>query len=185
MQQEVHPLILRRRSLRAIDPHRPVPQDVVTRLLEAARWAPSSGNSQPWRFYVINSPEALAKAHTALHPGNQRWANRAPLMLLICANPADDGDINGQPLYLLDCGLAVENLLLQGTEEGLVVHPIAGWDEAAMRAVMEIPHPYRIVVVIVIGYPGPLDELPEDLQIREQAPRERKPLSELTHYNRW
>lgn len=120
MTLEIHPLLAQRRSPRAIDPNRPVPREVTQRLLEAARWAPSSGNSQPWRFVVVDAPDALARAREALHPGNQRWANRAPLLLLICANPQDDGDINGQPLYLFDCGLAAENLLLQGTAEGLV-----------------------------------------------------------------
>ncbi|HLH79338.1 MAG TPA: nitroreductase family protein [Chthonomonas sp.] len=185
MPLEIHPLLAQRRSPRAIDPNRPVPREVTQRLLEAARWAPSSGNSQPWRFVVIDAPEALARAREALHPGNQRWANRAPLLLLICANPQDDGDINGQPLYLFDCGLAAENLLLQGTAEGLVVHPMAGWDEVAMRAAMNVPEPYRVVVVIAVGYPGRLEDLPEDLQKRETAPRARKPLSELTHYNGW
>jgi nitroreductase len=181
----LNPVIAKRRSLRAIDPDRPVPRDVVTRLLGAARWAPSSGNTQPWRFVVVDAPEALARAHTALKPGNLTWAGRAPLLLLVCANPEDDGAINGQPLYLFDCGLATENLLLQGIAEGLVVHPMAGWDEDTMRAALTIPLPYRIVVTIAAGYPGRLENLPEPLQQRETAERTRKPLAELTHFNGW
>ncbi len=105
--------------------------------------------------------------------------------MVVCANPEDDGYINGQPLYLFDCGSATENLLLQGIAEGLVVHPMAGWDEEPMRAALEIPDPYRAVVVVAIGHPGRLEDLSEALQQREMAERMRKPLAELTHYDRW
>jgi nitroreductase len=182
---DLNPLIMKRRSLRAIAADRPVPRDVVERLLEAARWAPSSGNTQPWRFFVVDEADALARARTALKPGNRTWVDHAPLLVLVCANPDDDGAINEQPLYLFDCGLATENLLLQGIQEGLVVHPMAGWDEDPMRAALDIPQPYRITVVVAIGYPGRLEDLPEPLQQRETAERARKPLAELTHYNAW
>lgn len=182
---DLHSLIKSRRSLRAIDRERSLPDAVVTRLLEAARWAPSCSNMQPWRFVVVQSAEALSRAQGALKRGNQTWANHAPLLIVVCANPADDYEANGQPLYLLDCGFATENLLLQGIAEGLVMHPMAGWDEEPMRAALEIPDPYRVVVVIAAGYPGRLEDLPEDLQQRETAARARKPLAELVHYNGW
>src|SRR5258708_561507 len=85
----LHPLIEKRRSLRAIDPNRPVPPEVIETLLEAARWAPSSGNAQPWRFVVVSAPDALQRAREALRPGNQTWASRAPVLFAICANPED------------------------------------------------------------------------------------------------
>lgn len=182
---DLHPLIKQRRSLRAIDPARMVPPEVLTRLLAAAQWAPSSGNTQPWRFVVVNEPAALAQAREALKAGNRTWADCAPLLLVVCANPEDDGVFYGQPLYLFDCGLATENLLLQGIAEGLVLHPMAGWEEDKMRAALEIPAPYRAVVVIAIGYPGHIEDLSEQLQQRETAERTRKPLAELAHYNRW
>jgi nitroreductase len=182
---DLHPLLLRRRSLRAIDPTLPVEPAMITRLLDAARWAPSSGNTQPWRFVVVTEPDALARAREALKPGNRTWADRAPLLIVVCANPDDDGYINGQPIYLFDCGSATENLLLQGIVEGLVVHPMGGWDEGPMRAALEIPDPYRVMVVVAIGHPGKLEDLPEGLQQRETAERVRKPLTELVHYNRW
>jgi nitroreductase len=181
----LHPLIEKRRSLRAMDPAKPVPLDVITRILEAARWAPSSSNAQPWRFVVVTGAEALEKARGALRKGNQTWANRAPLLIVVCANPDDDHIADGKPLYLLDCGLATENLILQAIEEGLVVHPMAGWYEEPMREALAIPEPNRVVVVIAIGYPGRLEDLPEELQQKERAERVRKPLSELVHYDRW
>lgn len=181
----LHPLLLARRSLRALDPTRPVPPEVITRLLEAARWAPSSGNTQPWRFVVVRSPDALTRAQQALKRGNQTWATRAPLLIVICGNPEDDSIADGKPYYLFDCGLAAENLILQAIEEGLVVHPMLGWQEEGMRAALEIPEPMRVVVVIAVGYPGRLEDLPEDLQRREMSDRTRKPLTELTHYDYW
>ncbi len=181
----LHPLLLARRSLRALDPTRPVPPEVITRLLEAARWAPSSGNTQPWRFVVVRSPDALTRAQQALKRGNQTWATRAPLLIVICGNPEDDSIADGKPYYLFDCGLAAENLILQAIEEGLVVHPMLGWQEEGMRAALEIPEPMRVVVVIAVGYPGRLEDLPEDLQQRETGARTRKPLADLTHYDHW
>lgn len=181
----LHPLIARRRSLRAIAATKPVPPEVITRLLEAARWAPSSGNTQPWRFVVVTGEAALGKARAALRPGNQKWAGRAPVLFIICANPEDDSIADGKPYYLFDCGMAAENLLLQGIAEGLVVHPMLGWDEAGMRAAIDLPEPYRVAVVIAAGYPGRLEDLPEDLQKRETAPRQRRPLSDLTYADSW
>lgn len=181
----IHPLLERRRSLRAIDSEHQVPEHALQHLLEAARWAPSSGNTQPWRIVVVNEPEALERARKALKPGNRTWADSAPLLIVFCANPDDDGDVAGQPLYLFDCGLAAENLILQGIEEGFVVHPMAGWDEEPMREALHIPLPYRLIVVIAVGYPGKIENLTESLQKRENAVRERKPLSEIAHYNIW
>lgn len=181
----LHPLMEQRRSLRALDPNRPVPQEVLERLLEAARWAPSSGNMQPWRFVVVREPEALTRAQQALRRGNQAWATKAPVLLIVCGDPDDDSIADGKPYYLFDCGLAAENLLLQGIAEGLVMHPMLGWYEEPMRAALEIPANVRVAVVIAVGYPGRLEDMPEDLQRRETAPRVRKPLSELVHYDRW
>ena len=134
---------------------------------------------------IVDEPEALARAREALKPGNRTWADRAPALLVVCANPEDDGIFYGQPLYLFDCGLATENLLLQGIEEGLVLHPMAGWEEDKMRAALEIPDPYRAVVTVAVGYPGRIEDLSEQLRQRETAERTRKPLAELAHYNRW
>lgn len=178
-------LLAERRSLRAIDPNRPVSPDVLARLLEAGRWAPSSANNQPWRFIVVNEPDALERAHPALAPGNRLWADRAPLLLVVAANPGDDAIADGKPYYLFDCGLATENVLLQGHAEGLVTHPMLGFLEEPMRAALGIPDPYRVVIVVAIGWPGRIENLPANFQEREQQPRARKPLTEIVHYNGW
>ncbi len=182
---EVNDLIMRRRSGRAIAADIVVPAVVIETMLEAARWAPSSGNAQPWRFVVVKDSPNIDAARSALKPGNQSWANAAPVLFVVCANPADDYDVAGQPLYLFDTGLAVQNLLLQGIHLGLVVHPMAGWDEDAMREAIDLPQPYRVICVIAAGYPGNVDLLPEDLQKRETAERSRKAPAEICHYNRW
>lgn len=121
----------------------------------------------------------------ALRRGNQTWAANAPAIFVICANPEDDLVADGKPYYLFDCGLAAENLILQGIAEGLVMHPMLGWYEEPMRDALEIPASHRIVVVIAAGHPAPLEALPEELQQKEMAERVRKPLSEIAFYDRW
>lgn len=134
---------------------------------------------------VVQAPEALGGARTALRAGNQAWANRAPVIIVVFADPADDHTADGKPLYLLDCGLAVENLLLQGIAEGLVVHPMAGWHEAPMKEALAIPDPFRVVVVIAVGWPRNFEDLAPDLQAKERAERSRKPLADLVWHDRY
>ncbi len=177
--------IVGRRSLRAMEPGAKIPQEAVSRMLEAARWAPSCSNTQPWRFVVVQEPEAFQKALQALKPGNRTWAQHAGALIVLCANPADDYEMAGQPAYLFDCGLAAQNLMLQGVAEGLVMHPMAGWEEEPMRLAIGLPMPYRVVCVIAAGQTGKLENLPEDLQKREAGERVRKPLANLVYFDAW
>ncbi len=181
----IYPLIAQRRSLRSIDTEKSIPEDQLFRLLEAARWAPSTGNAQPWRFVVAREKLTLERMRKTLKPGNQSWAGAAPLLLVICANPSADTIADDKPYYLFDCGLAAENLILQGISEGLVMHPMLGWDEAAVKTELSIPDDNRVVVIIAVGHPGKFEDLPIDLQKRETAPRVRKSLDEMVHYERW
>ncbi len=179
------PLISQRRSLRAIDPNKQISDTVLESLLEAARWAPSSGNAQPWRFIPVRERSALAKVREALKPGNRTWADRAPMLMVIGANPEDDSTTDEKEYYLFDCGLAAENMILQGIAEGLIMHPMLGWTEQLIKQALNVPDPIRIAVVIAVGYPGRLEDLNEKLQKKETADRKRKPLAEITHYDGW
>src|SRR5204863_3390432 len=126
----VQHLVARRWSPRAIDPAQPVSRQDLLTILEAARWAPSGGNSQPWTFLVFDRSDAAARAQaeSVLAPGNA-WAHAAPVLLLTIANErrANDGP---NPWGAHDLGLATENLLLQATALGLVAHPMGGFDAA-------------------------------------------------------
>jgi len=179
-------ILLRRQSKRAyLDT--PIPDDVLARIIEKTRWAPSCANNQPWRFIIARTPEALARFHTGLSKGNA-WAKKAPLLIAVAAREADDYTRKDDPhvqYFLFDCGLAVENLLLAAVEEGLMGHPMAGYDEALVRQALRIPEEYHIVCVISLGYPGPTEELDEATRAKDEKPRTRKETTENFFFDGW
>ena len=177
----ITPLLRARASTRSFDP-RPLVDRTVLALLEAARWAPSWGNLQPWRFVAVRDPGARAAIAAAFTRGNA-WAAQAPLLIVVAADPADAKSRDGQSYYLFDCGLAAENLILEAVARGLVAHPFAGWDEAQVRAVLGAPESVRIAIIIAIGYPGAAPPEPPDG--RGERPRERKAVRELAFADRW
>ena len=179
----VHELIHKRRSGRVIDPSRFVANEKILSLLEAARWAPSCFNNQPWRF-VVSTGESLERVKDTLSRGNA-WGRKASLVITIASKPDLGCQKTGREYYPLDIGLAVENLLLQGIHLGLVVHPIAGFDEGELKSVLKIPDEYRVHTIVIVGYPGSLSEVDEQLREREEAPRERKKLEEIVFWEEW
>lgn len=166
-------------SARAIDPARPVSPDLLLTMLEAARWAPSNGNAQPWRYLVFDDrvPEALAEARDCLNRGND-WARRAPVLLLsVVVHTWPDGDeLNRMALH--DVGAASLSLVLQGVAEGLVVHQMAGFDVERARSSFSVPRHVDPVAMIAVGYPGSVADLPEGKREREYRPRRRRPIDE-------
>ena len=179
----IAPLIAARQSRRAFA-STPMPDDLLTSLLEAARWAPSCANKQAWRFVAVRSPEGLARLQPTLSAGNG-WAKAAPLLIAVVSREELSMTLGDRAYYLFDCGLAVENLLLQGAALGLVCHPMAGFDEAAARAVLAVPNGMTVLVLIAVGYPGNFDDLDEATPAKERSPRSRKPLEALVHFERW
>jgi len=182
----LHDLLTRRWSPRAFS-EQPVGPDRLRTLLEAARWAPSSSNEQPWRFVVATKeePADYDRLLACLLEGNRKWAYRAPVLILSVAhlNFEDDDRPNRHALH--DVGLATENLLLQATALGLVAHPMAGFDIEKARVDLKIPSGYEPVAMVAVGYPGELSVLPDYLQQRELKPRERKPLAEIAFSGQW
>ncbi len=182
----LHDLLKRRWSPRAFS-GQPVEPDRLLTLLEAARWAPSSSNEQPWRFVVATKqePADYDRLLACLLEGNRKWAYRAPVLILsvVRRDFEDDGRPNRHAFH--DVGLATENLLLQATALGLVAHPMAGFDIEKARADLKIPSGYEPVAMIAAGYPGELSILPDYLQQRELKPRERKPLTEIAFSGQW
>ena len=172
-------IFFRRQSKRAYLP-RPVPQDVLDRIYEKVQWSPSCNNNQPWRFVFVSGPEQHAKFMSALPIGNQ-WAGAAPILIAVCARQADDHTRNDDPVtyYQFDCGLAVMSLLLAAVDEGLMAHPMAGYDAAKLHEVLEIPAEYHVMCIIAMGYPGSIDSLDERTRKKDEAPRTRKELAEI------
>jgi nitroreductase len=186
VEHPIHDLIGRRWSPRAFADRAIAPHDQL-RLFEAARWAPSAGNGQPWSFIVADrfrDPEGFATMLDLLNVKNQTWAQHAALLLIgVAQRVRDEGKEARHALY--DLGMAAENLVLQGVDIGISAHQMAGFDHERARAVYAIPPSHEAIVAIALGYQGNHLSLPPDLQLREIAERERKPLSAFIYAGRF
>ena len=175
----VHDLLASRWSPRGFDRSHRLDDDSLSGLLEAARWAPSANNTQPWRFLVARrGDEFFDRLFGSLASGNQAWADAASALVLVAAETADSAG-RTRPFALYDTGSAVAALTVQAGAVGLHVHQMAGFDAAAVRAGFRLDPAVQPVVVLAIGRHDPLADLPAPFAAREVAPRERKPLSQL------
>src|SRR3954452_4142172 len=175
----LHDLLAQRRSPRGFSADRPVEAERLHVLLEAARWAPSANNSQPWRFGVARRGEpAFDALASALAPGNQVWARNAGALILLAAQTVGD-DGGERPWAVYDAGQAAAHLTVQAQAEGLAVHQMGGFDSGAVRAVFCLDEHVRPVVVLAVGWHSPQPDLPEPFASRERAPRVRLPLDQL------
>lgn len=179
-------LLAQRRSRYAFS-SRPVEPEKLRRLFEAARWAPSSYNDQPWGFLVATrgEPERYVRLLGVLAKLNQQWAQYAPVLAIAVARQdfAHNGQSNRHALY--DLGQAVANLTVQATALGLAVHQMGGFDIDQARHSFRLPDGHEPVAVMAIGYPGDPKVLPEALRQRETAPRRRRPLVEFVFSGTW
>jgi nitroreductase len=177
-------------SALAYDPDREVPRDDLRTLLEAARWAPSARNEQPWRFIVLDGsvPEAREKARDSL-PENNFFAKAAPLMLLAVADSVYEfsGDYVGHrnPWAQWDTGAAVQTLLLQAVTMGIYGRELGLFDLGQLRQDLEIPQVYELGVLIAMGYPGDPDSLTSDSRAVHEKARARRPLAEIAYSGMW
>ncbi|MCB4823206.1 nitroreductase family protein [Roseicella aerolata] len=183
----IDPLIARRWSPRSFT-GAPLPAGALESLLEAARWAASSNNLQPWHLIVARrdrEPEAFGKLVGVLSPNNQGWARNAAVLMLSVARATNPR--NGNPLRHAwhDTGAAMAQLALQAASMGLQAHQMAGFDAAAARLAFSIPEGFDPVAAIAVGEVGPPEALPEALATRETAPRERRPIEEFAYLGGW
>jgi nitroreductase len=184
-QHPIHDLLARRWSPRAFS-DRAVTPDALRSLWEAARWAPSSANQQPWSFIVATreDPQEFARMLGCLVEGNQIWAKQAPVLMVSVAARLDrDQDPNPHAWH--DVGQAVAGLSVQATALGLFVHQMAGILPDKIREVYQIPETHEPVTGIALGYPGTPEQLPDKLRQRELAARTRKPIGEFVYAGRW
>lgn len=165
-------------SPRAFDPTVELTDETVHTLLEAARWAPSANNSQPWRFAIaLRGTPGFDALHDALVGFNRSWADTASALLVAVAETVDaEGKPRTWAQY--DLGQAVAHLSIQARHDGLHTHQMAGFDHDAVRAALHLADDLIPVTVVAIGVPGDISVLPEGLQQREAAPRVRRPLDE-------
>ena len=166
---------------------RPVSGEDLRSLFEAARWAASSYNEQPWRYVVASKddPEEFQRLLSCLVEGNQGWAKQVPVLALGCVNL--NFSRNGKPnaAAIHDLGIASANLSLEATERGLVVHQMIGILPDRAREVYGIPGGSQAVTALGIGYAADPDSLPEALKERDLAPRTRNPLAAFVFGGKW
>jgi nitroreductase len=181
---ELHPIIAARWSPRAFDPAGEVSDRSLRALLEAARWAPSNGNTQPARYLVgRRGDDTYERIFGTLSRGNKNWAGAASVLLLACAVTENrKGTI---PHAEYGVGLASQNLVLQAVAEGLVAHQMGGFSRDAARAVFALPDEVLPLAVIAVGVLGAPELLPEDMRPKEIAPRRRLPLEEIAFAGEW
>lgn len=174
----IHKLIRERRSIRAFA-DTPISKDSLLRLIEAARWASSSMNDQPWRFIVSfkDTPEFEAMVET-LNESNKIWASKGAAMIFVLASKEHSNGLANKYAWH-DVGLAIGNLSIQATEEGIYLHQMGGFDHSLALKNFQVPDNFDAISMIVLGYPGDPKQLPERLKERELKPRERKPLSTM------
>jgi len=175
----VNEVIAIRRSPRSLNESAAISDTDLLGILEAARWAPSAFNGQPWRFFVGKRGDApFTQILDALGEFNQGWAKSASALILVAAKPTrDDGSIHAD--YQFDCGLAVAQLVIETHDRGLVAHQMTGFDKDKARSNVEMTSELVPVVVIAVGEQADADKLPTALAERELAPRGRKSLDEI------
>jgi nitroreductase len=173
---ELYQVLKERRSIRKYKPDS-VPVEKLERILEAARIAPSWSNLQCWRFIVVEDPQtkkALAESMPDNNPARKAVGETAPLVLVLCADPDESGDQDKKDYYLLDAGLAMQQLMLAAHAEGLGTCWVAWFDEKKAREACVIPEKYRVVALSPLGFPAV-----------QPSDRPRKDLGEIAFGEKW
>lgn len=182
----IHPLLAERWSPRAFS-GQPIDDETLLRLLEAARWAPSSNNSQPWRFLVAKREDeaAFATMFDCLMRGNQHWAGGAAALIVVTAVVRDEAEGELNPVHYYNAGLAVAQMVVEASANGFVAHQMGGIHKDKIREVYALPPEVDPIVAVAIGTIGDPEALEASLREREYAERVRKPLGEVVFNGRW
>ena len=182
----IHPLLAERWSPYAFDGESVAVSDLEA-LFEAARWAPSSYNEQPWRFIVARreEPEAFAKVLSCLVEFNRGWAGHVPVLALGLVESGRPGAGPPGPVPAHDLGLAAASLVLEATHRGLAVHQMSGIVADRIREAYALPDEVLPLTALAIGYAAPLKATPEEWRERQARPRERRRLSGFVFGARW
>ncbi len=175
-------LILHRRSTVAFST-KPIEQEKITELFEAAQLSTSSSNLQPWRYIYAtqDDQQQFQLLFECLVPGNQRWVKNAYMLVLSVAEESykyEDAYRSNKYAWH-DVGTSMGMLMVEAAFLGLVTHPMGGYDAEKARTNLDIPEMFAPVAMIAVGYPGTTDGLSDDLVKREKSERKRKPLDEM------
>ncbi|PPD35948.1 MAG: nitroreductase [Methylomonas sp.] len=186
--EKIHDIIQNRWSPRAFDASKTITEDVLHALLEAARWAPSCMNEQPWRFLVCNKAQNEASWESllgCLAEKNQQWAMNAPLLLMAVAMNTFNQNQKPNRWAAYDTGAASLNLCLQATAMGLVTHQMGGFDTDQCIQRFNLPDGCTPLSVIAVGYQSDIDCLNDEFKQRELAERSRAALTERFYFGCW
>jgi len=187
-EQPIEKILAERWSGRAFDSTVPVSEEHLTALTEAARWAPSCFGDAPWRYLICNKftdAAAWQKAFDALAPGNQEWAQNAPILILASSVPTFSQNDKSNRWSGYDTGAASISLCLQATALGLMSHQMGGFDAEKMQQSFAIPDNIYMWSMIAIGHPAALDSLTEEQMERELKERVRRPLQQQFFHGNW
>lgn len=174
----INPLILNRWSPRSMTGEALNDDDIMS-LFEAARWAPSSYNNQPWRFiYAKRNTEHWDRFFNLLAEGNKNWTKNAALLVVVISRK--NFEFNEKPAitHQFDAGSAWENLALEASSRGIVAHGMQGFDYEKAGVDLGVPHDFEVMAMIAIGKKGPIEILPPEVQEKEKL-TDRKPLKEI------
>jgi nitroreductase len=175
---EIDPIYLKRWSPRSFL-EKEIPEEVLNSLFEAARWAPSAANVQPWRFVVAKSEEDRKRFLSFINEGNSIWCRNAPVLVAVISKKDEDRFGGKNPNHAFDVGAAWAYLALEAARKGLATHPMGGFNKQKARELLQVPENYDIHVVLAIGYQGDKEALSESLQERE-TPSSRMPVESFT-----
>ena len=174
----ISPIILNRWSSRAMTGEE-ISDETLMTLFEAARWAPSSFNNQPWRFIYAKRNSSYWQIFLGLlEPANREWAQNAAVLIVMVSHNVFDYDGRPSRTHSFDTGAAWENLALQGSMLGLVVHGMEGFNYEKASQVLNIPEMYTVEAMAALGVYGNVEKLPKKLQDVD-FPNDRKPLKEI------
>jgi nitroreductase len=177
--------IKKRRAYRSLLPVN-INKDLIGKLAESARLAPSCFNNQPWRFVFVYGKDMLENMHEALSKGN-KWAHDASMIIAVFSRKEADCIIKDREYHQFDCGLAVGFLVLRATELGLVAHPIAGFSPKKTREILKIPEEYKVITLIIVGkHNKEISPVLSEEQVGwEKSRPERMPQSEFVFIDRF
>lgn len=184
----IHKIIAERWSGRAYDANKQIEMTCILAMMEAARWAPSCFDEEPWRFIILDrfrNPKRWQDGLDCLMGGNQKWAKDAPLMAIVIADTLSSYNQQPNPWAEYDTGAAAENFCLQATALGLKTRQIGGFHADRIRSTFNLPAQFKPMSVIIAGYPGKPAQLEKKLADAEQAPRSRNPIADHFFIDDW
>ncbi|MBS4013098.1 MAG: nitroreductase family protein [Bacteroidetes bacterium] len=175
----INPLIKERWSPRAFD-NKEVEADKIHNVLEAARWAPSAFNEQPWRYIIgKKGTKTWQLIFDSLIDFNKTWAEPADVLVVVVGKKTLTSNSKENETYKYDVGQSVATMTVQATNEGLVMHQMGGFSKQKNIEAFNIPDDYEVIAAFALGYIGNVDQLPENFRNMETNPRQRKPFSEF------